>query len=68
MSPVTAAGFAEVTGLGEVVVVVVTELRVGRVAARTRELLCCRRRIRRYYAVKSHRVGVRRCRHGGEGL
>lgn len=37
MSPVPAAGFAEVARLREVVVVVVAELRVGRVASRARE-------------------------------
>lgn len=37
MSPVAAAGFAEVARLGEVVVVVVTELGVEGIAARTGE-------------------------------
>lgn len=39
MSPVATAGLAEVAGLREVVVVVVAELGVGRVAARARQLL-----------------------------
>ena len=58
VSPVTATGFAEVTRLREVVVVVVTELSVGRVAARTRELLLLLvggRRKPCYHAVRSHR-------------
>lgn len=39
VSPVATAGLAEVTGLGEVVVVIVAELGVGGVAARAWKLL-----------------------------
>lgn len=43
VGPVPAAGFAEVAGLGEVVVVVVAELCVGGVAAWTSKVLWLRR-------------------------
>ena len=46
VDPVATKGFAEVARLGEVVVVVVTELGVGGVAARTWEMLLFRRRSR----------------------
>ena len=42
MSPVTAAGLAEVAGLREVIVVIVAELGVGGVTARAREVLLFR--------------------------
>lgn len=43
MGPVTAAGFAEMTGLREVVVIVVTELGVEGIAAWTWERVGLRR-------------------------
>lgn len=44
MSPVAAAGFAEVAGLGEVVIVVVAELGVGGFAAGAGEGVVVHRR------------------------